>query len=120
MKIMIVSFLLVLVFLFVVIESVRRGILETKYSLLWIITCVILGILSIGTPILNFIADMLGVFYPPSVLFLFGLLFSLIIIFDLTRRISQLNNKLVTLTQEFTLLKEKYEREENNKKGFDQ
>ncbi|WP_349408675.1 DUF2304 domain-containing protein [Pseudalkalibacillus sp. SCS-8] len=107
MNITILSFAIVIIFLFVVIESVRRGILETKYSLLWILTCIIMAILSIGTTLLNSLAELLGIFYAPSLLFLFGLLFSLIIIFDLTRRVSQLNHKLVTLTQDFTLLKQK-------------
>ncbi len=111
MKIMTVSAMIVILFLIGVIESVRRGILETKYSILWILTCLVLGVLSIGTPILNFIADSLDVFYAPSVLFLFGLLFSLIMIFDLTRRLSQLNDQLVSLTQDYTILKEKYRNE---------
>lgn len=119
MTIMIVSFLLVLIFLFIVIESVRRGILGTKYSMLWIVTCVILGVLSMNETLLTSIANILDVFYPPSVLFLFGLLFSLIMIFDLTRRVSQLNSKLVILTQEFTLLKDRYKKEVNDKKGTD-
>jgi hypothetical protein len=115
MTVVYVSLGIVLSFLYIVIESVRRGSLETKYSILWIITCVILGILSAGKPILDFIADLLGVFYAPSVLFLFGLLFSLIMIFDLTRKVSQLNHKVVTLTQEHTLLKKKYDEEHKSK-----
>jgi hypothetical protein len=109
MNVVYVSFLIVALFLFVVIESVRRGSLDTKYAILWIITCVLLGILSAGKPLLSFIAKQLNVYYAPSVLFLFGLLFSLIMIFDLTRKVSQLNHKLVTLTQDYTLLKKHYE-----------
>lgn len=115
MTVVYVSLGIVLIFLFIVIESIRRGSLETKYSILWIITCLILGILSAGKPILDFMASLLNVFYAPSVLFLFGLLFSLIMIFDLTRKISQLNHKVVTLTQDYTLLKKKYEEDQNLK-----
>jgi hypothetical protein len=117
MNVIVVSLLLVITFLYLVLDSVRRGKLETKYSILWIITCFVLGVLSIGDGLLTFIANLLNVLYPPSVLFLFGLLFSLIMIFDLTRRISQLNHKLVSLTQEFTILKEKYEKETKDKEG---
>lgn len=115
MTVVYVSLGIVLIFLFIVIESIRRGSLETKYSILWIITCLILGILSAGKPILDFMANLLNVFYAPSVLFLFGLLFSLIMIFDLTRKISQLNHKVVTLTQDYTLLKKKYEEDQKLK-----
>ncbi len=117
MNITVVSFGIVVIFLLIVIESVRRGILETKYSLLWILTCVVMAILSIGTALLNSLADLLGIFYAPSLLFLFGLLFSLIIIFDLTRRVSQLNHKIVTLTQDFTLLKQKLREQEKIDEG---
>lgn len=111
MTVVYVSLCIVLLFLFVVIDSVRRGSLETKYSILWIITCVVLGVLSVGKPLLMFIANLLNVYYAPSVLFLFGLLFILIMLFDLTKKISLLNHKLVTLTQEYTLLKKHYQEE---------
>ncbi|MCF6138792.1 DUF2304 domain-containing protein [Pseudalkalibacillus berkeleyi] len=117
MNISVVSFGVVIMFLFIVLESVRRGILETKYSLLWILTCVVLAVLSISTSLLEMLANLLGIFYAPSLLFLFGLLFSLIIIFDLTRRISQLNHKIITLTQDFTLLKQELKEQEKIREG---
>ncbi|WP_078414363.1 DUF2304 domain-containing protein [Priestia abyssalis] len=109
MNIIWLSFLIVVSIFIFVIESVRRGVLETKYSILWIITCVCLGILSVNEVIINKLAGWLGVYYAPSLLFLFGLLFLLFIVFDLTRRVSKLNHQLVSLTQEYALLKQKYE-----------
>lgn len=119
MSITLVSFFIVCFFFIVVIESVRRGILETKYSIIWIITCVILGILSLAENFLESMADLLGVAYAPSLLFLFGLLGILVMIFDLTRRVSTMNNKLISLTQEYALLKEKFDQilEEKEKEG---
>ncbi|MFC3886485.1 DUF2304 domain-containing protein [Bacillus songklensis] len=107
-------FIVVGIFIFVI-ESVRRGILETKYSILWIITCVCLGILSSNEAIINKLAHWLGVYYAPSLLFLFGLLFLLFMVFDLTRRVSKLNHQLVSLAQEYALLKQKYENEGSKK-----
>jgi hypothetical protein len=37
------------------------------------------------------------------------MLFLIIVVFDLTRRISKMNQQLVTLTQEYAILKQKYE-----------
>jgi hypothetical protein len=110
MNITLFSFVLVCILFILVIESVRRGILETKYSIIWIVMCVILAILSLSDGLLQFVAGVLGVFYAPSILFLFGLICTLAMIFDLTRRISNINAKLVTLTQEYTLFKEKFEK----------
>jgi|SRR5690606_24608888 len=111
MSVHLVSFFIVFTLFLAVVESVRRGILETKYSLLWIFTCIVLGILSLSDNILETMANFIGVEYAPSLLFLFGLLCTLILIFDLTRRISSLNNKVIILTQEFALLEEKYREE---------
>ncbi|WP_040227716.1 DUF2304 domain-containing protein [Bhargavaea cecembensis] len=112
MDISIFSFILVIILFLIVIESVRRGILETKYSLLWIITCLFMGFFSISETFINRLGKLLGVFYPPSLLFLFGLLFVIILVFDLTRRISKLNKAMVNLTQEYSILKKKLEEKE--------
>ncbi|MGD6875872.1 DUF2304 domain-containing protein [Bacillus infantis] len=113
MKISLLSLLLVIVLFITVVESVRRGVLETKYSLLWIITCLFLGILSSNESIINKLAEYVDVYYPPSLLFLFGLLFAIMLIFDLTRRVSKLNKELTNLTQEHTILKQKIEKEKD-------
>ncbi len=107
------SLLIVCALFIMVFESMRRGILETQYSILWLITCLVLGILSLFKNILNSIAHVMHVYYAPSILFLFGLLFSLIIIFDLTRRISKMNHLIVTLTQNLALLECDYDRAKN-------
>lgn len=112
MDISILSFLLVTTLFIVVIEAVRRGILETKYSLLWILTCLFMGFFSINEAFINRLGEWLGVFYPPSLLFLFGMLFIFVLIFDLTRRISKLNKALTNLTQEHAILKKKLEEKE--------
>lgn len=112
MNISLLSFLIVLFLFFIIIESVRRGILETKYSILWIVTCVAMGFLTLNVNFINKLSDYIGIFYAPSLLFLFGLLFSLLLIFDLTRRVSKLNKELTTLTQEQAILKKKLEEKE--------
>lgn len=106
MKIIIISFVLVVVITLIILESVRRGILETKYSIIWLIACISMGILSSNQLLINWLAKLLNVYYAPSVIFLFGFLFSFIMIFDLTRRISKLNDQVVTLTQELAIHKQ--------------
>ncbi|WP_433744885.1 DUF2304 domain-containing protein [Falsibacillus pallidus] len=112
MKVSFLSFILVLLLFFLVIESVRRGLLETKYSLLWIITCVFMAILSLNEKFINTLAKWVGIVYAPSMLFLFGLLFAILLIFDLTRRVSKLNKELTQLAQEHAILKEKIEKKD--------
>ncbi|MFU0789319.1 DUF2304 domain-containing protein [Virgibacillus proomii] len=111
------SFIIVCALFILVIESVRRGILETRDSIIWIFTCVLLGILSLSRGLLEFLADLLNIVYAPSLLFLFGLLSIIVMIFDLTKRISKLNNKVFVLTQEFALLKEEYQKQVSNQRN---
>lgn len=106
MKVIPFSFIIICILLFFVFESVRRGILETKYSLLWFGTCIVLGFLSLNQRLINWLADLFGIYYAPSLLFLFGFLFSIIMIFDLTRRNAKLSQQIVSLAQEFALQKE--------------
>jgi hypothetical protein len=106
-----ISFVISVVIFIFVIESVRRGIIETKYSILWIGTSVTMGIFSSTDFFLEKISEWMHVEYAPAVIFLFGLLFAFGAVFDLTRRISKVNHQLVSLTQEYTILKEKLEKE---------
>ena len=98
-----------------IINSIRRGTLETKYAVLWIFVCIAMAILSSTDKIINWIGKLLKVEYPPSILFLFGLLFCFILIFDLTRKISKQHHQLVTLTQDYALLKQKLNATETEK-----
>lgn len=112
MKIIPFSFLLIIILFLFVFESVRRGILETKYSLLWFATCIVLGFLSLNEGLIIWLAKLLGIHYAPSLLFLLGFLFSLLMIFDLTRRNAKLNKSIIQLTQEFAILKEELKKKE--------
>lgn len=112
MNVITFSFIIICLLLLFVFESVRRGILETKDSLLWFVTCIVLGLLSLNSGLINWLANLFGVFYAPSLIFLIGFLFSLIMIFDLTRRNAKLSRQMATLAQEFALLKEEIMKKE--------
>lgn len=116
MPIVTFSFIFTLILFFLIINSIRRGMLETKYSILWIFVCVSMAILSSTDKIINWIGDLLQVDYPPSILFLFGLLFCFILIFDLTRKLSKQHHQIVTLTQEYSLLLQKLEKAKEQSK----
>ncbi|MBI5809796.1 MAG: DUF2304 domain-containing protein [Deltaproteobacteria bacterium] len=94
-----------LILLGVVIEFIRRGILKEKYSVLWLASVAAILILSVRTRLLDGLAKLLGVAYPPSLLFLVAFIFVLLIILHFSVVISILHEKNKTLTQELTLLK---------------
>jgi hypothetical protein len=92
--------------LIVVVELIRRGRLKEKYSLLWLFAGSVLLFLSSSRGALEFIAGLLGIFYPPSFLFLIAFLFLLLITLHFSVVISGLSEKNRKLAQELALLRQ--------------
>jgi len=92
--------LLVLVF-----ELVRRKNLKEKYSLLWLLTAVILLILSVSRDMLNRLGVLMGIYYSPSAFFLLAFFFLMLITLQFSVVISKLSERNKILTQEVALLK---------------
>ncbi|TCZ76099.1 DUF2304 domain-containing protein [Paenibacillus albiflavus] len=109
MNIFLVSFVFCLFFLFVVIDLIRRKRLEERYSILWIVIGLLMLILSIFPDFLETISQLLGVVYPPSLLFFLGYVFALIVILHLTMVVSKLHRQMTRLIQEVALLKNEKE-----------
>ncbi|MCC2540884.1 DUF2304 family protein, partial [Bacillus thuringiensis] len=61
MPIITFSFIFILLLFLLIINSIRRGALETKYAILWIFVCVSMAILSSTEKIINWIGQLLHV-----------------------------------------------------------
>ncbi len=92
--------------LIVVIELIRRGRLKEKYSLLWLFAGGVLLLLSSSRDLLGYVSHLLGVFYPPSLLFLLAFLFLLLITLHFSVVVSGLSEKNKQLAQELALLRQ--------------
>jgi hypothetical protein len=98
------SVLLVLV----VLELIRKRRLKERYALLWLVTGLVLLVLSLWRDGLNTIADWVGVTgYPPAVLFAVATLFVLLVLLDYSTVISKLSDQNTVLAQRIALLEEK-------------
>jgi hypothetical protein len=95
--------------LVVVVELIRRGRLKERYSLLWLLAGGILLFLSLSRGVLDSIARLLGIFYPPSFLFLLAFFFLLLITLHFSIVISGLTEKNKKLAQEIALLRREME-----------
>ncbi|MDN5363244.1 MAG: hypothetical protein PWQ91_305 [Eubacteriales bacterium] len=93
------------IFLLMVLNFVRRGRLKEQYAILWIFFGLILIVVSLRVEIIDWLAALLGVVYPPSLLFLLGIIFCLSLIVHLTVVVSRLEERVVRLTQEIALLR---------------
>ena len=94
-----------LILLLVVFELIRSRRLRERYALLWLVTGVVLVILSAWRGGLNTIAGWLGVKgYPPAVLFAVGLMFVILVLLHYSTVISRLADQNVVLAQRLALL----------------
>jgi hypothetical protein len=94
-----------LLLLLIVFELIRSRRLRERYALLWLVTGVVLTVLSAWRGGLNTIAGWFGVrSYPPAVLFAVGFLFVLAVLLHYSTVISRLSDQNVLLAQRLALL----------------
>ncbi len=87
-----------------VVELVRRRKLKEEYSVLWIVTGVVLFLLSTWFELLEAITDAMGALAPASTLFFFGLAFVVLMLLHFSVRVSELERRVIGLAQELALL----------------
>ena len=92
--------------LFLVLELIRRGRLKERYSLLWLFSSLVLLILSLSRGLLEFLSRQVGIYYPPSLLFLIAFVFLLLITLHFSAVISGLSEKNKRLAQDIALLRQ--------------
>jgi hypothetical protein len=90
--------------LIVVFELIRQRKLQERYALLWLGTGLVILVLAVWTDALNRFADLVGIAYPPSALFVLASLFILIVLLHYSTVISKLSEENVTLAQRIALL----------------
>jgi hypothetical protein len=108
LKISIAATIASIALVLVVFELIRSRRLRERYALLWLLTGIVLIVLSAWRGGLNTIAGWLGVRgYPPAVLFAVGLLFVILVLLHYSTVISRLTDQNVVLAQRLALLEAK-------------
>ena len=100
-----------------IVDLIRRRMLKEQYAILWLISAIVLLILSVWRQLLDRIAYVLGVAYAPSLLFLVAFVFLLLIVLHFSVIISNISEKNKRLSQEIAILKtifEQYTKGEKN------
>lgn len=111
LKVSIAATVASVILVLVVFELIRSRRLRERYALLWLVTGVLLVVLSAWRGGLNTIAGWLGVRgYPPAVLFAVGLLFVILVLLHYSTVISRLSDQNVILAQRLALLESELRR----------
>src|SRR4051812_34433216 len=95
--------------MFLVFELVRRNQIKEKYSLIWFITGFSLLLLTVKRDWLTLLSNALGVYYPPTALFLVLSFFMIVILVHYSMVLSKLLTQNQKLAQKVALLESKIE-----------
>src|SRR6187397_2168857 len=107
-RISIIASIASIMLLLVVFELIRSRRLRERYAILWLVTGVVLLVLSAWRGGLNTIAGWVGVTtYPPAVLFAVATLFILVVLLHYSTVISRLSDQNSILAQRLALLEER-------------
>lgn len=101
-----------------ILEMVRRRQVAENYALLWLVTAVALFTLSLWRELLDVLASVMGIFYPPAALFVIGFGFFLLIMLQFSVIITQLSRKNKELAQQVGILNWKLSEQEKKVTEF--
>jgi hypothetical protein len=107
LRIQLVAIGATLVLFLFVLELVRRRRLLERYALVWLGSAVILFALAIWGGLLNTIADAIGIFYPPTALFVIAFGFILMLLLHFSTAVSRLTDQTKVLAQRLALMEER-------------
>ena len=89
-----------------IISEVRKKKFSIKESFWWFVASVVMLLLSIFPYSINWLAKIFGVEYPPSLLFVFCIIFLTFINFRNSKKIAEQQEKIIELAQQVSILKE--------------
>ena len=99
-RIRIITIVGALLLLVLVLELVRRRKLKEEYSVLWVLTALVVFVLAVWYGLLSSVTDLLGLSAPASTIFFFGLIFFLLLLLHFSVRVSTLERRLTALIQD--------------------
>lgn len=90
-----------------IIFEIRKKRLSIKESFWWMSAATLMLILSIFPYSIDKIATIFGISYPPSLLFVFCIIFLIFIIFRNSKQIAEQQERIIELAQTVAIIKEK-------------
>lgn len=93
-----------------IVHEIRKKRFSIKESFWWVIGSILMLLLSIFPYVVDKLAKIFGVSYPPSLLFVFCNIFLIFMIFRNSKKISEQQEKIIELAQNISILKEKNEK----------
>ncbi|MCR5304710.1 MAG: DUF2304 domain-containing protein [Lachnospiraceae bacterium] len=114
----IIAILVALGFIYII-TLIRHKKLEIRLSLIWFLAGSVILLFDLFPSLMTELSGVLGIYAPVNMLFFFGFLFSMIIIFYLTVTVSRQSLQIRNLTQELAIIKAALDEKRGNVKKDD-
>lgn len=111
-----VLIIITLIYIFLILKSIKKKKLQMSFSLFWLITGILLIIALVIPNLVENISKTLGFEVPANMIFCLTIFVSFYLIFSLTVALSKENKKNTLLIQEVSLLKKRVNELEKSKK----
>ncbi|MBR0491131.1 MAG: DUF2304 domain-containing protein [Clostridia bacterium] len=108
---------ILLIYLFIILKSVKKKNMRINYLIFWSITGIILIIALLVPNFVDNVSKFLGFELPINMIFSFAIFIALYLIFDLTKLITKEQNNNITLIQEISMLKKRIDELERKNKN---
>lgn len=106
--------LAIFIYLAIIVNMLRKKNLNLKYTLIWLVSALLMLIIAIFPEIIYELASLIGVIDPVNVVFVIEAMFVLLILLSLTAIVSHLNTKSRRLIQSVALLEKRVRELEKN------
>lgn len=97
----------ILVYFFLIILFLKRKALSLKYTLLWILAGILMGVLVIFPQLIHFVIDIIGIKSVMNGLFTLSIFFILILLMSITSIVSKQSNQIKILAQNIAFLEKR-------------
>jgi hypothetical protein len=103
-RVSIVAAVAAVILLLVILELIRSRRLQERYALLWLLTGIVILVLAAWRGALARLADLVGIAYPPSALFVLASFFVMVLLLHYSTVISKLSDQNRILAQRLAIL----------------
>jgi len=104
LRVSIVAAIAAVILLLVILELIRSRRLQERYALLWLLTGIVILVLAAWRGALSRLADLVGIAYPPSALFVLASFFVMVLLLHYSTVISKLSDQNRILAQRLAIL----------------
>lgn len=102
-RIKVIIVVLLVLGLIKIVSLIKKGALELKYALTWLLLSIGLALIVLVPGLLTGISNLLGIYDANNMVFFAGIIFLIIIIFGLTMSISRNSDRVRQLAQSMAL-----------------